>query len=449
MNEEGSIRAENFYKSSVTVIFMRNYLDVLKKIEETGARAWLVGDTVRMMQMGIQPETITLAVDSDDMYAVSQAIGTGTVDARGPFPALRGELLGVPFRAFGLRGASIEDDLACRDLSIEAIAIRSDGGMVDPFGGRFDIRNRVIRLTGDNVELIEADPLRILRMLRFAAEFEMDIFWKTESDVRKFLDSHADRMKSIPQERWGREIMKGIRRRPYRFIEYCDDYDLLPFFVPDLEELKKASDGAGSTIYGHVLHILQIIEQRLDVNKIIQNDTFVLAGLLGHINSFKPDLSDRDKQADRIITEYMTRWNIPAETINNVVAIMNNYRHFYSPVDEAEFCRQALNYSPSAILVALQFAKCAAIAEGHIDEHRDTLDNNSWNLKQVLRRFRTVELQTQGSSRYMTGREVMSLLHMKPGKRVGELLEGLDFAVGIGKVNSRAAAEAWLREQTA
>ncbi len=428
---------------------MRNYLDVLKKIEETGARAWLVGDTVRMMQMGIQPETITLAVDSDDMYAVSQAIGTGTVDARGPFPALRGELLGVPFRAFGLRGTSIEDDLACRDLSIEAIAIRSDGGMVDPFGGRFDIRNRVIRLTGDNVELIEADPLRILRMLRFAAEFEMDIFWKTESDVRKFLDSHADRMKSIPQERWGREIMKGIRRRPYRFIEYCDDYDLLPFFVPDLEELKKASDGAGSTIYGHVLHILQIIEQRLDVNKIIQNDTFVLAGLLGHINSFKPDLSDRDKQADRIITEYMTRWNIPAETINNVVAIMNNYRHFYRPVDEAEFCRQALNYSPSAILVALQFAKCAAIAEGHIDEHRDTLDNNSWNLKQVLRRFRTVELQTQGSSRYMTGREVMSLLHMKPGKRVGELLEGLDFAVGIGKVNSRAAAEAWLREQTA
>ncbi|MBQ2615365.1 MAG: CCA tRNA nucleotidyltransferase [Synergistaceae bacterium] len=428
---------------------MHNYLDVLKKIEETGAKAWLVGDTVRMMQMGIQPETITLAIDSDDMYAVSQAIGTGTVDARGPFPALRGELLGTSFRAFGLRGATIEDDLACRDLSIEAIAIRSDGGIVDPFNGRLDIRNKVIRLTGDNVELIEADPLRILRMLRFAAEFEMDIFWKTETDVRKFLELHADRMKDIPTERWGREILKGIRRRPCRFIELCDDYDLLPFFLKELEDSNRTPDGKGRTFYDHVLDILRVIEEGLDVNKIIQNDAFVLAGLFGHIGTKRLDLSDRDKYTDRIITEYLTRWNIPSETIENVIAIINNYQRFYSPVTEDVFCREVLNYSRDAVVVALQFARCAAISEGFFEEYREVLDNNRWNLKQVLRRFNTVELQTQGSSRYMTGREVMSLLQMKPGKRIGELLDGLDFAVGTGKVGSRSAAEAWLKSQVA
>ena len=428
---------------------MRNYLDVLKKIEETGAKAWLVGDTVRMIEMGIQPETITLAIDSDDMYAVSQAIGTGTVDARGPYPALRGELLGASFRAFGLRGGTIEDDLSFRDFSIEAIAIRSDGGVVDPFGGRLDIRNRVLRLTGDNVDLIDADPLRILRMLRFAAEFNMDIFWKTDADVRKFLDVQAERMKSIPTERWGREILKGIRRRPARFIEYCDVYGLIPFFLPDLESLKKAPDGMGSTIYDHVIRILQIIEKRLETNKIIQNDTVVLAGLLGHLNARKADLSDRDKQADRIITEYMTSWNITSETISSVIAIVNNYRRFYEPVSEEEFCRQILNYSRTSMLVALQFAKCAAMVEGTVGKYRDVLDNNHWNLKQVLRRFKTVELQTEGASRYMTGREVMHLLNMKPGKRVGELLEGLDFAIGTGKVSSRQAAENWLKSQTA
>ena len=47
----------------------------------------------------------------------------------------------------------------------------------------------------------------------------------------------------------------------------------------------------------------------------------------------------------------------------------------------------------------------------------------------------------------MTGREIMSLLHLKPGRRVGELLEGLDMAVGTGKINSRAGAEAWLKAQ--
>ena len=428
---------------------MHNYLDVLKKIEETGAKAWLVGDTVRMMEMGIQPETITLAIDSDDMYAVSQAIGTGTVDARGPFPALRGELLGTSFRAFGLRGATIEDDLACRDLSIEAIAIRSDGGIVDPFNGRLDIRNKVIRLTGDDVGLIEADPLRILRMLRFAAEFEMDVFWKTETDVRKFLELHADRMKKIPAERWGREILKGIRRRPCRFIELCDDYDLLPFFLKELEDLKSVSDGKDATLYDHVLEILRVIEERLDVNKIIQNDAFVLAGLFGHIGTKRLDLSDRDKYTDRIITDYLTRWNIPSETIDDVLAIVNNYHRFYKPMSEEIFCREVLNHSREALVVALQFARCAAISEGFFEDYREVLDNNRWNLKQVLRRFTTVELQTQGSTRYMTGREVMSLLHMKPGKRVGELLDGLDFAVGTGKVGSRSAAEAWLKSQVA
>ena len=426
-----------------------NYLDVLAKVEETGAKAWLVGDTVRMMQMGIKPDVITLAIDSDDMYSVAMALGTGTVDARGPFPALRGELLGVSFRAFGLRGKTIEEDLAQRDLSIEAIAIRSDGGVVDPFGGRFDIRNRVIRLTGDNVDLIDADPLRILRMLRFAAEFEMDIFWKTETDVRKFLDTQADRMKDIPPERWGREIMKGLHRRPYRFIELCDDYEIIPFFLPELEELKNIPDGEGKNIYARIIDILRVIEERLDTNKIIENDAFVLAGLFGHIGTKTVDLSDRTKYTDRLITDYMTRWNIPSETIDEVIAIINNYRTFYVPVDEEKFCRDVLEFSREAVEIALQFARCAAISNGTFEEYREVLDNNRWNLKQVLRRFNNVALQTEGATRYMTGREIMSLLHMKPGRRIGELLEGLDMAVGTGKVSSRTAAEEWLKAQPA
>ena len=430
---------------------MRNYLDVLQKIEETGSRAWLVGDTVRMLEMGVQPEIITLALDAKDMYQVAQALGTGTVDARGPYPALRGEILGVPFRAFALRGETIEDDLACRDLSIEAIAIRSDGGIVDPFGGRFDIRNRVIRLTGDNVELIDADPLRILRMLRFAAELEMDIFWKSESDVRAFLEVQADRMNDIPPERWGREILKGISRRPHRFIELCEDYNILPFFLNELEELKGIPDGkeSGKTLYDHVLNVLKVIESRLDTNKIMQSQAFVLAGLFKSVGTRTLDGSDRGRAADRLITEYMTRWNIPSETISEVLAIINGYKTFYKPVTEEYFCRDVLEYSREAVEIALMFARCVAYAEGFIDDFREILDDNAWNLKQVLRRFDNVSLQTEGNTRYMTGREVMSLLGMKPGRRVGDLLEGLDMAVGTGKVSSRAAAEAWLKAQTA
>ncbi len=428
---------------------MSNYLDVLEKVEETGTRAWLVGDTVRMIEMGVQPDMITLAVDAQDMYQVANLLGTGTVDARGPYPALRGDILGVPFRAFGLRGATIEDDLSKRDLSIEAIAIRSDGGIVDPFGGRFDIRNRVIRITGDDVDLIDADPLRILRMLRFAAELEMDIFWKSDTDVRKFLELHADRMNDIPPERWGREIMKGIHRRPARFIELCDKYGMLPFFLKELDDLRRIPDGIteGRTLFDHVVTTLARIESRMDTNKLMQNDAFVLAGLFSRIGTTKLDGSDRTKAVDRLVNEYLTRWNIPSETIEEVIAIINGYKAFYEPMSERKFCEDVLAYSPDAVEIALEFAKCVANAEGFIEQFRDVLDNNKWNLMQVLRRFRAVSLQTEGASRYMTGREVMNLLHIKPGRRVGELLEGLDMAVGTGKVSSRAKAEEWLKAQ--
>ena len=421
---------------------MRNYLDVLQKIEETKAKAWLVGDTVRMIQMGLQPEVITLAIDSDDMYSVALALDTGTVDARGPYPALRGEILGVPFRAFSLRGETIEDDLACRDLSIEAIAIRSDGGIVDPFGGRADIRNRVIRLTGDNIDLINDDPLRILRILRFSAELEMEIFWKTQSDVREFLENHADRMASIPAERWGREIMKGITRRPYKFIKLCDSYHLVQFFLKELEALK-----SNPKIYDHVLKVLNVIEKKFDTNKIMQSEAFVLAGLLGNIGTKTLDGSDRDKFTDRLVNDYLTRWNVNSEIIDEVIAIINDYKNFYKPVSEPEFCRGVLEHSEEAVEVALEFAKCVVESENVSEKYSDILENNTWNLKQVLRRFNNVRLQTEGSDRYMTGREVMALLNMKPGRRVGELLDGLDMAVGTGKVSSRNGAEAWLKAQ--
>ena len=97
--------------------------------------------------------------------------------------------------------------------------------------------------------------------------------------------------------------------------------------------------------------------------------------------------------------------------------------------------------------VALEFALCVVEARGEGEKYGEIIENNTWNLNQVLRRFNNVRLQTEGENRYMTGREIMSLLNMKPGRRVGELLEGLDMAVGTGKVSSRAGAEAWLKAQ--
>ncbi len=424
-------------------------MNLLKTVEEVGVKAWLVGNTVRMIEMGEQPTVLTLALDTQNLDEVARVTG-GTVDQRGPFPVLRGTLegMGIPikFKGLPLRGDSIEDDLARRDFSIEAIAIRSDGGVVDPFGGRLDIRNKVLRLTGDNIELIKDDPMRVARMLRFAADLEMDVFWKTDSDVRRFLDKHPERLKNLAPERWGREVVRGMRRHPWRFIMLCDSYGLLPFFLPDLEELKRVKDETGCPLFDHVTATLKVIESRLVTNKLAQNEAFILAGLLSLVGARSLERWDCQR-TERLVADYLTRWNIPSETITAVTAIIKNYPEFYEPWSEEAFCSVVLEYSPTAVEVALEFAECVALAEDFGRSYREVLDDNRWNLRQVLRRFATVALQTEGASRFLTGREVMSLLNMKPGRRVGELLNGLDMAVGTGHVNSLAKAEAWLRAQ--
>ena len=134
-----------------------------------------------MIAMDLQPDVLSMVTESCGPEALAARLGKGTVGAVGGFPVLRTAVLDMPVEVALLQGGSIEEDLARRDFSVNAIAFRSDWGVVDPFGGRHDIRNRVIRLTGDDIELVRRDPLRIVRMLRFAAELSMDIFWKTES----------------------------------------------------------------------------------------------------------------------------------------------------------------------------------------------------------------------------------------------------------------------------
>jgi len=70
---------------------------------------------------------------------------------------------------------SIEEDLKRRDFTINAIADNPDRAMIDPFGGREDLKERLIKTVGNSSERFEEDPLRILRAIRLAAELGFDL----------------------------------------------------------------------------------------------------------------------------------------------------------------------------------------------------------------------------------------------------------------------------------
>ena len=100
----------------------------------------------------------------------------------------------------------IEEDLARRDFTVNAIALTEDGTIVDPFGGRQDIEKRLLRCVGDAETRFSEDALRILRLLRFAAVLGFTV----DEDTAEAARAYRDRLHSVAQERVYAEVNKLI-----------------------------------------------------------------------------------------------------------------------------------------------------------------------------------------------------------------------------------------------
>lgn len=140
---------------------------------EAGLRAWLVGGTVRDMQLGRpSPDVdVVLAAGRDVVYtlcvALARRLGISRFALSPEFGTERLVYLGGHLDVSPLRGKVIEEDLAERDFTINAMAIPIEGGpLVDPFEGVRDLRRRLIRLVSDHA--FQGDPVRLMRAVRLA-----------------------------------------------------------------------------------------------------------------------------------------------------------------------------------------------------------------------------------------------------------------------------------------
>lgn len=84
--------------------------------------------------------------------------------------------------------AKIDKDLARRDFTINAMAVDSNGNLIDPFGGYEDLKNKKIKAVGNGIDRFNEDPLRILRALQFANRMGFDIDDKTKEDINTMQD---------------------------------------------------------------------------------------------------------------------------------------------------------------------------------------------------------------------------------------------------------------------
>jgi tRNA nucleotidyltransferase (CCA-adding enzyme) len=129
---------------------------------------------------------------------------------------------------------TLEEDLARRDLTINAIARSPDGTLIDPFGGAADLEARILRHVGP--AFIE-DPVRVLRVARFAARFgDFSVAPETMALMRKMVD--GGETDYLVAERVWQELARGLMEaRPSRMIRTLRECGALGRILPALDRL--------------------------------------------------------------------------------------------------------------------------------------------------------------------------------------------------------------------
>lgn len=171
---------------------------------------------------------------------------------------------------------TLEDDLARRDLTINAMAQASDGTVVDPFGGQSDLAGRVLRHVGP---AFAEDPLRVMRVARFAAQ--LPEFRVADETMVLMQDMVARGMvDQLTPERVWQEMHKALAApSPSRFIELMRQSGALKRVLPEIEALY----GVPQPLEHHpegcaYTHTLLVLDEAAEIS----SDSIVRFGALVH-----------------------------------------------------------------------------------------------------------------------------------------------------------------------
>jgi poly(A) polymerase len=232
-----------------------------------GEDAWIVGGAIRDAALGRQVADLDLAVAGDPAAAaraVAAELGEHAFELSAEFGTWRvvSPSRGFQVDATVLRGGGIEADLAERDFTIGAVAVPLAGGeAIDPFDGLADLDRRLLRAVGEQSFL--ADPLRLLRAPRLAAELGLEVDPGTAALARAS-SARAGDPAGERQLTELRQLLGGPG--PLRGLALLDELELTAVVLPELARLRGVEQGPNHHLDVHD-HTLAVLEHTLEVER--------------------------------------------------------------------------------------------------------------------------------------------------------------------------------------
>ncbi|MBE6975565.1 MAG: CCA tRNA nucleotidyltransferase [Ruminococcaceae bacterium] len=245
-------------------------LALIHRLEEGGYPCYAVGGCVRDWLLGLRPHDYDLCTSATPAEMKALFADYGQV--------LAGEKHGtvgiithggvVEITTFRTEGDyadnrhpdrvefvdAIEEDLARRDFTVNAMAWSPIRGLCDPFGGKKDLENRVLRAVGDPRKRFREDSLRILRAVRFSARFRLE----PEERTLRAMFELVDLTENLARERVFDELCK--------LLVCCTAQDLLRFepiltrVIPELKPCVGFLQHTRHHLYDVYTHTAQVVE---------------------------------------------------------------------------------------------------------------------------------------------------------------------------------------------
>ncbi|MEE0111115.1 MAG: HD domain-containing protein [Oscillospiraceae bacterium] len=244
-------------------------LECLDALENAGYAAYAVGGCVRDACLGLTPHdydlcTSALPRETEAVFGNKRLVLAGekhgTVGVVTDFGV-------VEITTFRTEGAyrdnrhpdwvefvsDVERDLARRDFTVNAMAYSPKRGFADPFGGREDLKNKVLRAVGEPEKRFQEDSLRILRGVRFAVRFDLTV----DPETRKAMLSQAQLMDNLARERVFDELCKLL---PLVDAEDLGQFaPILAAVIPELEPMigfDQRSPHHAYDLFTHTAHVV-------------------------------------------------------------------------------------------------------------------------------------------------------------------------------------------------
>jgi poly(A) polymerase len=350
-------------------------------------------------------------------------------------------------------GKTLEEDLARRDFTINAMALRLPSfELVDIYNGLTDLNNKILRTPLDAQISFSEDPLRMLRAARFMSKLDL----KPQADLVEAMKTLADRLKIVSMERINDEFNKLLLTdKPRLGIELLVETGVAEHFLPELPALKLEIDEHHhhKDVYQHSLTVLdQVIDLENKHQPQIEADLVLrIAALLHDIGKPKTRKFEGEGRVSfhhhevvgaRLAKKRLEKLRYSNEIIEQVCLLIELHLRFHGYGDgkwtDSAVRRYVRDAEEQLIrLHKLTRADCTTRNEAKAEKLR-----NAYNDLEE----RIVELSKQEELKSMRpeldGAEIMQVLNIKPGPEVGKAYQFLlDLRLDKGILGLEKATE--------